>query len=57
MKGPLLLTLVLLLCASLGFGQVSVTGTQNPDLHPDLIVFTVTVTSPIDDSLDDGTLA
>jgi len=53
MKGPLLLTLVLLLCASLGFGQVSVTGTQNPDLHPDLIVFTVTVTSPIDDSLDD----
>lgn len=53
MKGPVLLTLVLLLCASLGFGQVSVTGTLNPDLHPDQIVFTVAVTSPIDDTLDD----
>jgi hypothetical protein len=53
MKGPLLLILVLLLCASLGFGQIGVTGTQNPNLQPDQIVFSVSVTSPIDDTLDD----
>lgn len=53
MKGPLLVFLVLVLCADFGFAQVGVTGTQNPNLQPDQIVFSVSVTSPIDDTLDD----